>query len=124
MLTVKRAKDRQIMANQITTLCEAFGATATQKPMGDREIWVNIDLSGAYVTIDIDGKSNNDFFVIPWNSRNTKFSEAFGFATFAVVNPYHRKKCMGTATNFNELQEYLRNALTCIQKGLAFEPTA
>lgn len=124
MLTVKRAKDRQIMANQTATLCEAFGATATQETMGKRETWVKIEFDDAYVTIDIDGESNSEFFVIPWNSKNKKFSEAFGFTTFAVVNPYHRKKCMGTATNFNELQEYLRNALTCIQKGLAFEPTA
>ncbi len=123
MLTVKRAKDRQAMTNQIVFLAKEFNATATQETMGKRETWVKIESGDAYVNIDIDGDSSSEFFIIPWNSKNKKFSEAFGFATFAIVNPHHRKKCMGTASNFNELLELLRNALTCIQKGLAFEPT-
>ncbi len=124
MLIERRKADREKMAEAVIFLAASFGC-ATSVEIYNREIRVDIELGQARIGLDFDGDSAQpNVFCMPWNTTlnsEAKFSDAFGRAVGASVNPHHRRKCMGFAEGFDSLLSCLRVALECVASGDAFE---
>lgn len=127
-LTERRRADREIMAGMVERLCAEMGVPCSrdQSP-GRRDMAVRIEPRDAVVGIEFDGSHFNtqpDVFCMPWNiqfASDKRFSDAFGRAVGAEVNPFHRRKCMGFADGIESLLLRLRAAMDCINRGDAFE---
>jgi len=126
MLTERKKADREKMATMVEALCAEMGVPCRRSEHG-RSIEVRIEPRDAVVGIDFDGSHFNtqpDVFCMPWNIQfrsDRRFSDKFGSAVGAEVNPFHRRKCMGFADGIDSLLVRLRSALECINRGEAFE---
>lgn len=124
-LSVSRAKDRALMAEQIASLARSLGAEATIKsaPLGDRDLWVNVQTTrGLCLTVSLDGDSRqcrDGTFVLPWYIALK--SDALLDPSFGNVNPYHFGKATQVAYSFPALLTNLECGLTKARDGSAFK---
>ena len=127
-LSPTRKADRAKLAEQLAAFVEARGFTATiENPWpgeGCDEAMVRIEAGGAYVGVTIGPEDAKHGYCTPWNvahDNSQRFTSAFGRAVRSEVNPFHRRKCMGFASDFETLLHCIGRALDCITDGEAFQ---
>jgi hypothetical protein len=117
------------MAKQLAELVKLMGfhvEVKSQWPGPDFPpcTMVRIDAGHATVGISFGKLEATNGYVIPWDihlDSGMTFSQAFGSAVGASVNPYHRRKCMAWYPHWWQTCESVERALQCIKDGKAFE---
>lgn len=130
-LTVKRKKDRAIMASALAQLLEGKGATVSVSPEGVSSyhpnaiqlgIHVRADGRHAYIGVSFDGKSGQpDIYVCTWNTEGRAcLSSAMSWA--GSVNPHHHGKATRVCYGFQDLSDKLKRDVELLVSGEGFSP--
>jgi hypothetical protein len=126
-LSPARKADRLKMAAQLAELVRSMGYYVEVKPQWPGPDYpprtmVRIDAGHATAGISFGKLEASNGYIIPWNIHHDSkatFSQAFGSAVGASVNPFHRRKCMGVVPEWPDVLESVERALQCIKDGWA-----
>lgn len=124
-LSATRAKDRAIMAKQITELAQSLGCTVTESEMVFGKKGVRLDIlapGGLRVGLELPGFSSTGSFVLHWNLRaHDNPSATLDPAFWCNINTVHYCKATDVANDFEDLLRVLKMRWTGAQDGSAYK---
>lgn len=126
MLSVRRKKDREVMAADIAALAAELGVACERAEPDSREILLRLSgPRGISVTLSLYGRDPHpNVHVVPWylsHISDSRFADNFESSTLHVqVNPIHRRKATAVVYGFVGLLAELRRGFTLAKTGDAF----